>query len=60
MRSMLKSQPEQNLDEQRKDEDLSSETIPKRPEHDLQVEEFLKEQYKSKASINMPNARQDK
>jgi hypothetical protein len=56
MSSIHKSQPEQNLDKQRKDEDLSSETIPKRPEHDLQVEEFLKEQYKSKAGAGMHNA----
>jgi hypothetical protein len=57
---MHNSQPEQNSDEQRKDEDLSSETTPKRPEHDLQVEEFLKEQYKSKGGANMPNAGQGK
>jgi hypothetical protein len=60
MSSMHKSQPEQNSNEQRKDEDLSSETTPKRPEHDLQVEEFLKKQYKSKAGANMPNAGQGK
>ena len=60
MSSIRKSQPEQNSDKQRKDEDLSSETTPKRPEHDLQVEEFLKEQYKSKAGANMSNAGQGK
>lgn len=27
---------------------------PQRPEHDVQVEEFIKEQYKSKSGTEMP------
>jgi hypothetical protein len=50
---MHKPQPEQSSDERRKDEDTSSETIPRRPDHDLQVEEFMKEQYKSKIRTDM-------
>lgn len=55
MNSMQKPQLERNSDEQRKDENMSSETTPKRPEHDLQVEEFLKEQYKSNTSADTAN-----
>jgi hypothetical protein len=52
--SLHKSQPEPNSEDERKDEDINSQTMPKRPEHDLQVEEFLKEQYKSKSGKDMP------
>ena len=55
MSSSNKSQPESSSEEQIKDEDTNSKTMPKRPEHDLQVEEFLKEQYKSKSGANMPS-----
>jgi hypothetical protein len=58
MSSLHKSQPEESLDEERKDEDINSQATPKRPEHDLQVEEFLKGQYKSKSGADMPNVRE--
>lgn len=43
-----------------KKEDLNSGTLPKRPDHDVQVEEFLKEQYRSKGGADMPNLGEDK
>jgi hypothetical protein len=55
-----KSQQDQSSEEERKDEDINSQTTPKRPEHDLQVEEFLKEQYKSKIGADMPNVGEGK
>jgi hypothetical protein len=54
MSSLHKSHPEQSAEKERKDEDIDSETMPKRPDHDLQVEEFLKEQYKSRSGADMP------
>lgn len=60
MSSLHRSQPEQSSEEERKVEGLNSQTTPKRPEHDLQVEEFLKEQYKSKSGADMPNVGEGK
>jgi len=60
MSSLHRSQPEQSSEEERRDEDLNSRTTPKRPEHDLQVEDFLKEQYKSKSGADMPNVGEGK
>ena len=55
MSSLHKSQPEQSSDEERKDEDINFQATSKRPEHDLQIEEFLRGQYKSKSGADMPN-----
>jgi hypothetical protein len=55
MSSLNKPEPEERSEEPRQNEDINSQTTPKRPEHDLQIEEFLKEQYKSKASAGMSN-----
>jgi hypothetical protein len=34
---------------------LNDGSAPQRPEHDVQVEEFIKEQYKSKSGQAMPD-----
>jgi hypothetical protein len=60
MGSSKESQPESVPEPERKDEDMDSQTMPRRPEHDLQIEEFLKEQYKSKTGADMPNVGEGK
>ena len=47
--------PSQDRKDEGKEEELHSGTEPKRPDHDLQVEEFLKEHYKSDSGPNMSN-----
>jgi hypothetical protein len=42
------------------DKKVDYEAPPKRPEHDLQIEEFLKEQYKSHRGAGMPDVGQAK
>lgn len=54
------SGPEHDPKLESKDEDIHSEVVPKRPDHDLQVEEFLKEQYRSKNGPDMPKVGEDK